>query len=279
MPDDLSYFLTVILPYVALGLITLIAGFLIAKLIKWLVTRALANIKLDPVMERTGLSGAFRSLGFKGVADFLSMIAFWLVFLYFIALTLMLFFLPFGEKATWNPVPSLLDFIPRIFGAIFITFVGVWLGVWVSEKIERGAEEAEVPFPPHLIVSVVKYIIIFMAIIIALSLLYIDTTMLTTAFLIAIAALFLGVGVSIAVGFRTVSTNVGSFIQTKRSLTVGDLVEIGEYRGKVIEVDRYTVTLQSPKGEEITIPNSYVVRSIIIKAPPPRVRKPEFPPP
>ena len=53
------------IPNLVNGLIILIVGYLLARLIRWILSSILRRIAFDPLIERTGLTGSLRGLGVK----------------------------------------------------------------------------------------------------------------------------------------------------------------------------------------------------------------------
>lgn len=53
------------IPRLINGLIILIVGYLIARIVRWVLANILRQIRFDPLVERTGITGALRGLGVK----------------------------------------------------------------------------------------------------------------------------------------------------------------------------------------------------------------------
>jgi len=127
--------------------------------------------------------------------------------------------------------------------------------------------EHEMPFPPQIMAAAVKYIVLFITAVIALSLILGSEhiIILTWTFLIVIIALFVGVGASFAWGLRDVSSNLSGYLQISRSVKEGDHITVLEYSGRVKEINRYSTVIVTDEGEEVTVPNSLLVKSVMVK--------------
>ena len=53
------------IPNLVNGLIILVVGYLIARLVRWIMATVLRRLKFDPLIERTGITGSLRGLGVK----------------------------------------------------------------------------------------------------------------------------------------------------------------------------------------------------------------------
>ena len=71
------------LPTLVAGLIVLIVGWLLAKLVRTIVRRALAG-KLDSIVQSTGMNGLFRKLGIHSVGRFTASVFYGAVLVVFV---------------------------------------------------------------------------------------------------------------------------------------------------------------------------------------------------
>lgn len=244
-----------------LAIVILIVGYIVSKAVKWIVIKSLKKVRIDKIFEGTGLRESMWNLGFRSIADLFGLLVFWFVFLFFIAMSLS--FLHFPEIAAF--VTLILEYLPKIFGAVIIGIVGVWVGTWLGDRIKKPAKEANLPITVDTIAALVKWLIIFMAAVIALSLLGIDTTILVTTFVILIAAVGLAVAISFGLGGRDTAANLSAYAVTTRTLSVGDEIEVNEYKGRILDMTAHGITLETARKESVVIPNSVLVTSVIIK--------------
>ena len=83
---------------------------------------------------------------------------------------------------------------------------------------------------------------------------------------IIMGAVFIGVGAGFAAGSKEVFANISGKLQSEKILAVGNQVTIdGKYTGKVSKIGQYTTTLDGADGKRIIIPNSQLVKSVIIE--------------
>jgi small conductance mechanosensitive channel len=112
-----------------------------------------------------------------------------------------------------------------------------------------------------LIVKIQQYakiVVVLAMLMFALSQLGLETTIL--AVIVALAAL------SIILAFRDVILNLGGeyYIKTHQLFKVGDLIDIGGCRGKVIDIGSLATTIETLDSERVVIPNSFIARNYVV---------------
>ncbi len=247
-----------------LAIIILIVGYVVAKVVKWIVVKGLKRVKVDDFFRDTGLIESLRSVGFTGIPELLGLLVFWFIFLIFVVWALdFLEFQQVGDLAA-----MIVEYLPRVIGAALIVLAGLWLGTWASTKVREPAEEADLPVTSDTLASIVKWVVVFIAVVLALGLLGVDTTILVTTFVILIGAIGLAIAISFGLGGRETAANVSAFAAVEKAMRIGDEVKIGEHSGTVLLIGRYATVLKNGKGDRVTIPNSVVMESVIVKKAP-----------
>lgn len=240
-----------------------ILGYIVSKIVKWIVVKTLYKLRFDDLFRETGLVETVRSIGFRGLPDILGLLVFWFVFLFFVAMTLE--YLEFATIAAF--VTLIIEYLPKVFGAVLIALGGLWLGTWLSKRVEMPVKEADVPLTAETTAILVKWLVIFIAVVMALGLIGIDTSLLIWTFIILIGALGLGLAISFGFGGRDVAANVSAYSSVSKTLSVGDDITVGEYSGTVLMVGRFATVLKKASGEQITLPNSMLANTVIVKRP------------
>lgn len=246
------------------AIIILIIGYIVAKIVKWIVVKGLRRVRIDSYFRDTGLLESLRSIGFRGIPEILGLLVFWFIFLFFVAIALT--YLQFEQVGAF--VTLIIEYLPRILGAVLIVLAGMWLGTWASARVKEPAEEADLPITTETVGSIVKWLVVFIAVVLALGLLGVDTTILVTTFTILIAAIAAALAISFGLGGRETAANVSAYAAVNKMVRVGDDVTIDEHSGTVLLVGRYGLVLKTPTGDRIAIPNSVVMSNVITKKAP-----------
>jgi small-conductance mechanosensitive channel len=152
-------------------------------------------------------------------------------------------------------------YLPRLFVAALALIVGFIAGdkarLVVSERL-RSVKLPEAGLLPEL----VKYSIVYIAVLIALA----QVGVATGALLVLLAAYAFGVVFLGGIAFKDMlaASAAGVYLLLAEPYVIGDEVEIDGKRGIVQEVDMFVTHVESD-GEEYIIPNQRVMRSGIVR--------------
>ncbi|MGL6298568.1 MAG: mechanosensitive ion channel family protein [Methanobacteriaceae archaeon] len=107
----------------------------------------------------------------------------------------------------------------------------------------------------NLVNDTIKYIISILAIVVVLELFGINVSGLVVS---------LGI-VGIAIGFasRDILSNFisGIFVITDKTVKVGEVIEVNDYKGKVVKVGLRTTTIITEANKTVTVPNSVLSKN------------------
>ncbi len=137
--------------------------------------------------------------------------------------------------------------------AFVITGFGLkWLGLFFTRKMNQDDKLKFIS-----VFQFIKYTVYVIVVLITISASGIDITILITAS----AALFVGLGLALRELFQDVIG--GIFIIVDKSLSVGDIIEVGGKTGKVIEIKLRTVRAITREDKIVIIPNHKFINDII----------------
>ena len=217
----------------------------------WIVRRVLLRFGVDEAVEGTAFERAAQGIGSSTVG--------------LVSQVCGVFLLLFGALyvvETLNVVPSrslvftINQFLARLFVAVLVVIVGILVGdkaeIVVGERL-RSVKLPEVTVIPRL----VKYSVLYIATLVALSQLRVATD----ALLIMLAAYAFGLFFLGGLAFKDLlsSAAAGVYLLLVEPYSIGDEVEIDGSRGIVQEMDVF-VTLVESDDEEYLIPNRKVLR-------------------
>ncbi|CDK38784.1 mechanosensitive ion channel family protein [Halorubrum sp. AJ67] len=157
----------------------------------------------------------------------------------------------------WSGVAA---FLPRVFVAILVFIVGVVVGdkveLLVAERL-RGIKLPELGVLP----SIAKYSVVYVAALIALGQVGVQTLALIV--LLAAYAFALVLFAALATKDLVASAAAGVFLLLRQPYGIGDEVRVAGERGVVQEVDLFVTHIETG-GEEHVIPNHAVFRDGIV---------------
>lgn len=227
-------------------LVGIIGGYLLGKL----TTRLLEVIGIPYLVEGTGMERWLQRMGTttvilvgRLVSAFIYISAFLIAFLIVGALEGDVFW---ALATAW---------LPHLFVAIIVIVVGVVLAdkieILVSDRLQ-GIKLPEVSIIP----AVVKYTIIFIALLIALGQVGVDTTALLVVFTMYVLA-FVILSVVALQDFLS-SGAAGIYLLLREPFTIGDEIVLDGNAGIVQEVDVFVTRIEGD-GQEYVVPNRRVM--------------------
>ncbi|WP_458204609.1 mechanosensitive ion channel family protein [Haladaptatus sp. NG-SE-30] len=236
---------------IVLALLILIGGGIAGYLLGRLNMRILRAAGVHEVVEGTPFERTARSLGTTTVS-LIARITSWFIYGVAILLALNTAELPLSTQLFWQ----IILFIPDLFVATLVFIVGFVIAdkaeLLVSERL-RSVKLPEVSVLPRL----VKYSIVYIASLIALS--QIGIAVLTL--LVLFGAYIVAVIVFGAVAFWDLlrSSAAGIYLLLNQPYGIGDEIRVNGNQGIVQEVDMFVTHIEND-GEEFIIPNHVVFR-------------------
>ena len=185
------------LPRLIVMLILMSVGWVIAYVLRVALRSVLRLIKFDKLAEKAGASQLLNKAALPSAAELLSRFVFWVAWLGFILLGVSVL----GILGLQDQIARFFLFLPRLFVAIVILFLGMLAASFFSRAALLAAVNANVPSPRVLNLAVRSIIIIFVLSIVFEELGLAQHTMLI-AFGIVFGALMLGLAIAFGTGGR-----------------------------------------------------------------------------
>ena len=233
-----------------IAVVLVVVGLLLGGLTAWVIRRVLEAFGVDEAVEGTSFERTARGLGTSTVGLLSQLCGF---FVFLVAALYAFEILRFLPSRRLLEAISLL--LPRVFVAALVLIVGVLLGdkaeIVVGEQL-RSVKLPEVTVLPRL----VKFSILYVAVLIALSQLGVATA----ALLVLLGAYSFGLFFLGGLAFKDLlsSAAAGIYLLLTEPYSIGDEVEIGGNRGIVQEVDVFVTRIEND-DEEHVIPNRKVM--------------------
>ncbi|HLJ36747.1 MAG TPA: hypothetical protein VKU38_24025 [Ktedonobacteraceae bacterium] len=179
-------------------------GFLIILLIGWLIASAvskavvflLRKVGFDNMANRIGLSRMEQRVGMRlDPAGILGKIVYWFI--------LLIFLIPavdsLGLTTVSNILNSIIAYIPNVFVAVIVLFLGTLLATFISD-IVRGATASANVGSPRVFAGIARWAIIGFAALIALEQLQIAPALMNILFTAIIGAMAIAFGLAFGLG-------------------------------------------------------------------------------
>lgn len=245
------------------GLIILIVGYLISRLVRWLVRVILREIRFDHLAQRTGITNALEALGVRiPLSEVIAQVVFFFLLLSFAISAFGLM----GLTAVADLLQSVLRFIPRAISAGIIIIFGSMLARFLGATITAVTENVNITYG-RVLGKIIEYAILAFVIVLAISTLGVDTTILTSSLTIIIASAGLAIALTFAIGARESARNVIAGHYVRQNFQPGQQLTLGDYSGRVRSTSgAYTILETGEEGGQqntLSLPNTFLLQNAV----------------
>jgi hypothetical protein len=184
------------LPRLGLALLVILAGWLVAKTLRFAVVKALRAINFHVLTQRAGVDGFLEQGGIR--TDTVAILGM-LVYLVVILVALVVAFNGLGLTYVTDLLTRILMFLPRVMVAVVVVAFGIYFARFVGEATAayfRGAEMQDA----QLIGRLAQYAIAVFVVLIALDVLNIGGDIVRQTFLILLAGVVLALALAFGLG-------------------------------------------------------------------------------
>jgi preprotein translocase subunit Sss1 len=195
--ENLVHMIADFLPRFVVMLTIILAGLLIAFVLKIVLRSILHLTKLDRISEEAGASHVLRKAAMPSMSEFLSRSLFWITLLGFILLGISV--LQIAELQ--EQISRLFQLLPQVFVAILIVFVGILAANFVSRAALLTAVNAGYR-SPRLWSGMVRFVIWILTISMALEQVGLARQTVVAAFSIVFGAVMLALAIAFGLGGR-----------------------------------------------------------------------------
>ena len=239
------------LPRLVTFAVILIVGYIIARVVRTLLTKGLRAVHFDDIANRAGVTRALELAGTRlDAAAVLATVVFWWIFLVFIELAVNS--LGLTEISTF--INAVLGYLPNVFVAILILIIGSLLANVVAGVVRGAAGEAGLT-TAGLLANVARWAILVFAFLAALTQLNVAQNMVFILFAAFVGMIALAGGLALGLGGVDSARSLLSGWTLGRMLQPGQRVLIGQQQGTVVRHDLNTTVVDTGTGQ-VSIPNS-----------------------
>ncbi len=188
----------IFLPRLLLAALVLFVGVAVARSAKALLRRLLEKVRLSKTLENTPIYEFVKSAEVTStIESVVATAVYWVLMLIVIQITVSIL----GITAASELLDRILSYVPRIFSAVFILFLGTLLA-GVAEALVKGAIRTVDGKSARLIGKVTSYLIMAVSVMIAISELGIAAQFITTFFTGFVAAFAIAFGLAFGLGSK-----------------------------------------------------------------------------
>lgn len=194
------------LVYALLVIIILIIGWIIARLIKTVVTRVLRAVKLDKLSDRIELDSILAKGGITySLSELIGVICYWLALL----VTFVVAINAVGLTIAADLLNRIILYVPNIIAAIFILILGMFIATLLSNIVQTAASNVGLS-QTKLLGKIVEVAVIIFAIAITLEQLGIGAEIIKLTTSILLGSLGLGLALAFGLGCKDIAAKFTS---------------------------------------------------------------------
>ena len=191
------------LPRLLAMLIIIAVGWFIALLLKFVLRRTLALIKFNQLFQATNLSTVLAKASLPPPDELLSRLTFWGIGIAFIFLGAT----ALGIVALQELIAKFFLFLPQFFVGLIVFFVGLIVANFFGRATLLAAVNANHP-SPRLLSNIVQFLIVIMAVTMALDQMGVGYHVVLIAFSISFGAIMVGLAIAFGLGGRDVARRI-----------------------------------------------------------------------
>ena len=186
------------LPRLALALVVLIVGWLIAKMVRFAISRGLRKVNFNVVTDRAGIDGFLRDGGIRmDATDILAWLIYWIVIL----AALVVGFNMLGLAYVTDLLSRVLLFVPKVLVALLILAFGAYFAKFVGNAVSAYFRNVHMQ-DADLLGNLARYAILAFVVLIALDQVNVGGDIVRQTFLILLAGVVFALALAFGLGGR-----------------------------------------------------------------------------
>lgn len=253
---EMSVRISEVIPNILGALLILILGWIITKILIYILKRFLKFVKVDALMDDLKQREVFGNAKFNFKLSN--------VIVKFVKFVLLLIFLSFAlEILNWNVVSkeigNLLRYLPKLLTALVLFAIGLYIANFVRKAIAAFFSSFDL-IGSKIISQLVYYIIVIIITITSLNQAEIDTTIITNNLTLVLGAFLLAFAIAFGLGSKEVIQRLLFSFYSNKKFEVGQHITINNTKGEIISIDNICATLKTSTGR-LVIPIQELVES------------------
>lgn len=245
-------------PKLLLGLCIFIVGFILAKVVRYIVSNLGKKLKLDVLSEKVGISDLLGKFGLRTpLTKVLAAAIFWVIILYFLKSAGEIL----GAKDISAFVNAVFTFMPKLMVSIFILLAGLLAADLLRGLIETGLDGMGIEYS-GLVARSVYGLFGVIILTVVLGQLGVETELINASMKIVLGAIGLAVALALGLGLRPIVQNVISGVYARDLFPPGSDITIDEAEATVVEVGAVATRLETSEGRFLIVPNSRLVSKV-----------------
>lgn len=242
------------------ALVIFLIGWLFAKLLSSFIGKILKRVGLDKLAEKLNTTEMFRDAGIRiNPIKIIQLFVYWIIMLTVILSATEVL----GLGIVSQQISDLVGYLPRLFTAMIILIAGFYLSNGIKNFVDTSCKAYGLPSGKAI--SLIVFYILFISIAItALNQAEIDTTILSGNILLIMGGIVLAFAIAYGFAARNVLSSLLTSFYSRGNYQLGQEIEIGKYRGEIVEMGSVSFTLDTGDTHIILPLNRLLNEEVVI---------------
>jgi hypothetical protein len=211
--DRLSYHLTTYLPSILAALVFVLAAYLIAVIVRWLLRRIFKGPAIDRFLRQSGVAFMLDPSGRLRATKLVAETAYWCILLSGLLIGLSVF----RTDITTEMVQKFVFLLPKLLVAGLILLAGAWLSQYLGRSTLVWGVNEGIPAPRRL-ATAARIVIMFVSVVVAADQLDFARNVFLAAFIILVGGAVLTASLALGIGG---SAGVKRYLQARQEESEG----------------------------------------------------------
>ncbi|UBZ12816.1 mechanosensitive ion channel [Flagellimonas marinaquae] len=250
------------LPKILGAIIILILGWIVIKIVLFLLKKILKLAKVDMLNDKiNGMDVTGKGdLNVDIIKIILGFVRWFLILVFLIVAADIL-----DWKIISKEIGNLLHYLPRFFSALALLMLGFYIGNFVKKTIKRLFDSLEFG-GSNIVSNLFFYVIVIFMSITALNQAGVDTTIITNNITLILGSFLLAFALGVGLGSREIVADILRAFYTRKTYVVGDRIVIGDDEGVIKSIENNSLTLETRSGKYVIPIKDVVSQKVQIKS-------------
>ena len=243
--EDMWQELLTFMPKLIAVIAVLIIGWLLIKIVSFLIKKALKFSKIDILADKIKEIDIFKNVSIKPTIIVVKVVKWMVMLLMLIVISDIL-----GLQMLTEGIASFIGYLPRLFSAIAILMIGIYIANIIKNAIQSLFKSLDLG-GSNVIGNIVFFAIVVIVAITALNQAGIDTEMITSNLTLILGSLLLAFTIAFGLGSKEIVQRLLFGFYSRKNLNVGQKIKIGGIEGTIEAIDNIYLTLITDDGKFI----------------------------
>ena len=234
-------------PKLLLVILVLLIGWISVKIVAYIVKKALKLTKIHKWEDKLNEIEIFHQSEFKINLEKLIISAIkWIVALLIIIIVSDIL----GLEVISQEIGNLIRYLPKLFSALAIFMIGVYIASIIRNAVNSLFKSFNLG-GSKFIGNIIFYVLVVIITITALNQAGVDTGIITNNLTLILGALLFAFTLAFGLGSKEIIQRLLFGFYTRKTLSVGDVIKIGDVKGKIAAIDNINLILQTKEGKQV----------------------------